>query len=38
VLSRVKGWVNMDFMSILNDISPSGIDDARRVLTARRDE
>jgi hypothetical protein len=30
--------VNMDFMSILNDISPNGIDDAKRVLTTRSDD
>lgn len=38
VLGRVRNWVNMDFMSILNDISPAGVDDARRVLTARSDD
>ena len=38
VLGRVRNWVNMDFMSILNDISPSSIDDAKRVLTARTDD
>ena len=37
-LARIRGWVNMDFMSILNDISPTGIDDAKRVLTTRTDE
>ena len=37
-LSRIRGWVNMDFMSILNDISPNGIDDAKRVLTTRSDD
>ena len=37
-LGRIRGWVNMDFMSILNDISPNGIDDAKRVLTTRQDD
>lgn len=38
VLGRVRGWVNMDFMSILNDIAPGSIDDAKRVLTARSED
>ena len=38
VLGRVRGWVNMDFLSILNDISPSSIDDAKRVLTTRTED
>jgi type VI secretion system protein ImpA len=33
VLDRAKAWVNMDFLSILNDINPSGAEDAKRVLT-----
>jgi type VI secretion system protein ImpA len=33
VLDRAKGWVNMDFLAILNDINPSGAEDAKRVLT-----
>lgn len=38
VLGRVRNWVNMDFMSILNDISPTGVEDAKRVLTARSED
>jgi type VI secretion system protein ImpA len=38
VLGRVKSWVNMDFMSILNDIAPNSVDDAKRVLTARNED
>lgn len=38
VLGRVRNWVNMDFMSILNDIAPNSVDDAKRVLTARSDD
>ena len=33
VLDRAKTWVNMDFLAILNDINPSGAEDAKRVLT-----
>jgi type VI secretion system protein ImpA len=33
VLDRAKAWGNMDFLSILNDINPSGAEDAKRVLT-----
>jgi type VI secretion system protein ImpA len=33
VLDRAKGWVNMDFLSILNDINPSSAEDAKRVLS-----
>lgn len=36
VLGRAKAWVDMDFLSILNDINPSGAEDAKKVL-ARRD-
>jgi type VI secretion system protein ImpA len=35
VLERAKGWVDMDFLSILNDINPSGAEDAKRVLARR---
>lgn len=33
VLDRAKGWVNMDFLSILNDINPSSAEDAKRILS-----
>lgn len=37
-LSRAKAWVEMDFLSILEDIAPDSIGDARRVLTLRKNE
>lgn len=33
VLGRAKKWVDKDFLSILADIAPSSVDDARRVLS-----
>ena len=38
VLRRAKAWVTMDFMSVLKDISPNGIDDATTVLMRRDDD
>ena len=38
VLDRAKGWVNMDFLSILNDINPSSAEDAKRVLSPKAAE
>lgn len=35
---RLAGWVNKDFMQILNDIVPNSVDDATNVLLERRDE
>lgn len=35
VLDRAKGWVNMDFLSILNDIHPAGAEEAKKVLAKR---
>ena len=37
-LRRIKGWIAMDFMAILRDISPSGVPDAERVLRVRIEE
>lgn len=37
-LNRAKAWVAMDFLSILEDIAPDSIGDARRVLTSQRNE
>lgn len=31
-LRRIKGWIAMDFMAILRDISPNGAADAEKVL------
>jgi len=35
LLGRAKGWVTMDFLAVLQDIAPSAVDDARRVLSTR---
>ena len=32
-LHRARGWVNLDFMAVLQDIAPDSLSDARRVLT-----
>jgi type VI secretion system ImpA family protein len=37
-LKRAKAWVDMDFLSIIEDIVPDSLVDARRVLTSQRDE
>jgi len=33
VLNRAKSWVYKDFLAILDDIAPTSVDDAKRVLT-----
>ncbi len=38
LLQRAREWVNLDYLSILADISPNGIDEARRVLEFRKSE
>jgi type VI secretion system protein ImpA len=35
LLQRLRGWVTLDFMEILADIAPSGVDEARAVLLSR---
>jgi len=35
-LRRVREWVNLDFMAILEDVAPGGIDDARKLLFSQR--
>jgi type VI secretion system protein ImpA len=35
VLRRARSWVTMDFMTILNDISPNSVSEAKTVLVAR---
>lgn len=37
-LRRIRGWVTMDFMAILKDISPDGMSQAEAVLLARKEE
>lgn len=34
-IERVKGWIAMDFLAILEDISPGGMSDATNVLRGR---
>lgn len=36
VLTRARDWVKLDFLAILEDIVPSAVDDARRLLTTQR--
>jgi predicted component of type VI protein secretion system len=31
-LRRARDWVSLDFLSVLEDIAPNSIDEARRVL------
>ncbi|HMO74221.1 MAG TPA: type VI secretion system ImpA family N-terminal domain-containing protein [Sphingopyxis sp.] len=38
VAARLRNWVKMDFMSILEDIAPGSVDDARNVLLVRTDD
>ena len=33
VLTRAKAWVSMDFMSVLSDIVPDSMREAKRILT-----
>lgn len=35
VLRRAREWVTLDFLQVLEDIAPSSIDEARRVLASR---
>jgi type VI secretion system protein ImpA len=35
VLQRARDWVTADFMTVLQDIAPGGLDEARRVLVSR---
>jgi type VI secretion system ImpA family protein len=37
-LARVKGWIGMDFLAILRDIAPGGVNDAGAVLLSRTEE
>lgn len=37
-LRRARTWVTMDFMSIMEDIVPNGIGEARTVLVSQREE
>jgi type VI secretion system ImpA family protein len=36
VLQRAREWVNLDFLAVLEDIAPGGLDEAKRVLMSQR--
>lgn len=36
LLQRARDWVTQDFLEILADLAPSGVDEARSILQARR--
>jgi type VI secretion system protein ImpA len=38
VLERAKAWVTLDFMSVLKDIAPDGVDEATKVLVRRAED
>lgn len=38
VLQRAREWVALDFLSILKDIAPNSMDDAKRVLVFAKEE
>jgi type VI secretion system protein ImpA len=38
MLKRVRAWVDMDFFQLLNEIAPSALDDAQRLLASPKDE
>ncbi len=35
LLTRARDWVALDFLKVLEDIAPAGLDEARRVLVSR---
>ncbi len=35
-LNRVRDWVNLDFLSLLEDIAPGSLDEAKKVLVTQR--
>lgn len=37
-LRRVRGWINMDFMALLEDIAPNSVSEAGSVLLTRTNE
>ncbi len=37
MLKRVRAWVDMDFFQILNEIAPSALEDAQRLLASPED-
>lgn len=37
-LKRIKGWVKMDFMTLIQDIAPGGMSEVRNVLVSQIEE
>jgi hypothetical protein len=37
LLTRARDWVNADFLTILGDIAPDGVDEVRRLLVSQRE-
>jgi type VI secretion system protein ImpA len=37
-LRRARDWVSLDFLSVLEDIAPNSLDEARRVLVNGRND
>jgi len=37
MLKRVRAWVKMDFLQLLNEIAPNAMDDAQRLLAPAND-
>lgn len=37
LLTRARDWVHADFLTILEDIAPNGVDEVRRVLVSQRE-
>jgi type VI secretion system protein ImpA len=35
-LQRAREWVNLDFLSLIEDIAPGALDEAKRVLISQR--
>ena len=36
IMARAREWVSMDFLAVLEDISPTSIEEAKRVLVSQR--
>lgn len=38
LLTRARDWLGADFLTLMQDIAPGGMDEVRRVLVSQRDE
>jgi type VI secretion system ImpA family protein len=38
MIMRARGWVNLDFISIMRDLAPGSLDEVERVLVTRQQE